>query len=154
MYVAVASNMVAHDMCESLVFESNRSGLGKTATAALGICCHADTAQLVIPLASSAPLWEGRPFRRCHAAVHHLLELARIEKQLGGGCIRHRRRRHEIDAAGCVGAHAELTCRGIDEALAHICSLGPPSAAIGANTHRVCAHALDGDVERPNRIET
>src|SRR5258708_37962113 len=102
MYVAVASNMVAHDMCESLVFEFNRSGLGKTATAALGIGCHADAAQLVIPLASSAPLWERRPFRRCHAAVHHLLELTRVEKQLGGRRIGHRRRRHEIDAADSV----------------------------------------------------
>src|SRR5215471_16091046 len=38
-------------------------------------------------------------FRSCHAAVHHLLELTRIEKQFGGRCIGHRRRRHEVDAA-------------------------------------------------------
>src|SRR5262245_5805024 len=67
---------------------------------------------------------------------------------------RHRRRRHEIDAADCVGAHAELTCRGIDEAFEQICGLGPPSAAIGTDRHRVCAHPLDVDVDRLNRIET
>ena len=54
----------------------------KTATAALGICCHADTAQLVIPLASSAPLRERRPFRRCHAALHHVLELTGIHERV------------------------------------------------------------------------
>jgi hypothetical protein len=80
--------------------------------------------------------WGSRP-RRCHAAVHHLLELTAIEKELGGRRIGHRRQRHEIDAADCIGAHAELTCRGIDEPFEQICGLGPPNAAIGAVSIRL-----------------
>src|SRR5262249_32672398 len=121
---ASAIFLVAHDKFDALVFEFNRSGLRKTATAALGIRCHADTAQPVIALASSAPLWKRRPFRRCHTAVHHLLELTGIEKELGGRCIWHRRRRHEIGAADCVGAHTKLTRRGIDEAFERYAASG------------------------------
>ena len=93
-----------------------------------------------------------QPVTRCHCTLH--LRFALNRSLFGGRCIRHRRRRHEIDAADCVGAHVELTCCGIDEPFEQICGLGPPSAAIGANRHRACAHALDVDVDRLNRIET
>ena len=83
-----------------------------------------------------------------HAAVHHLLELAGIEHELGRRSVGHRRGRHEIDAADGVGAHAELARRGIDEPLEQIGGLRPPGAAIGADRHRVGAHALDVHVDR------
>ena len=98
-------------------------------------------------------LAKRRPFRRRHAAVHHLLELAGIEQELGRRRIGHRRGRHEIDAADGVGVHAELARRGIDEALEQISGLRPPGAAIGADRHGVGAHALDVDMDRPDRIK-
>jgi hypothetical protein len=52
------------------------------------------------------------------------------------------------------GLMPSLKCRGIDEAFEQICGLGPPSAAIGADRHRVCAHTLGVNVDRFNRIET
>src|SRR6516225_3379914 len=97
---------VVCDLSVGEIASSPVARLGKTATAALGIHCHADTTQPVIALALSAPLWKRRPFRRCHAAVHYLLELTGIEKELvadvygiaDGGTKLVRR---------CIGAHAE-----------------------------------------------
>ena len=101
-----------------------------------------------------APLGERRPFRRRHAQVHHLLELAGIEQELRRRRVGHRRRRHEIDAADGVGTHAELARRGIDETLEQISGLRPAGAAIGADRHGVGADAFDVDVDRADRIET
>ena len=73
--------------------------------------------------------------------------------ELGRRRVGHRRRRHEIDAADGVGAHAELARRRIDEALEQVGGLRPPGAAIGADRHRVGAHALDVHVDRADRVE-
>ena len=51
------------------------------------------------------------------------------------------------------GLMPSSTRRGIDQALEQIGGLGPPGAAIGADRHRVGAHALDVDVDRRDRIE-
>ena len=104
-------------------------------------------------LALRAALRERRPFRGRHATVHHLLELAGIENELGRRRVGHRRRRHEIDAADGVRTHAELTRRRVDQALKQIAGFGPPRATIGADRHGVGAHALDVDVDRRGRID-
>ena len=145
--------LVAHHQLDVVVLELDRRGLGKAAAAALGIGRHADAAQLAVALALRAPLGERRPFRRGHAQVHHLFEFAGIEQEFCRRGVRHGRRRHEIDAADGVGAHAELARRGVDQPLEQIGGLGPPGAPIGADRHSVGADALDVDVDRADRIE-
>ena len=146
--------LVAHHQLDALVFEFDRGGLGKAAAAALGIGRHADAPQLVVAFASRAALRERGPFGRRHAAVHHLLEFTGVEQELGRRRVGHRRRRHEIDAADGVGAHAELARGGVDQALEQVCGLGSPGAAIGANRYGVGTDAFDVHVNRPDRIET
>ena len=145
--------LVAHDQLDLVVLELDRRGLGKTAAAAFGISRHADAAQLAGALALLAPLGERRPFGRVHAQIHHLFELAGVEHEFGRRRVRHRRRRHEIDAADGVGALADFARRGVDQALEQITGLGPPGAAIGADRHGVGAHALDVDVDGADRIK-
>ena len=136
-----------------LFLEFDRRGFGEAAAAAFGIGRHADAAQLAVALALFAPLGERRPFRRVHAQVHDRFELAGIEHEFCRRRVRHRRRRHEIDAPDLIGAHAKLARRGIDQTFQKIRRLGPPGAAIGADRHGVGADALDVDVDRPDRIE-
>ena len=81
------------------------------------------------------------------------LEFAGIEHELGRRRVGHRRRRHEIDAADFVGAHAEFARRGIDQPLEQISGFGPAGAAIGADRHGIGADAFDVDVDRADRIK-
>ena len=55
-----------------------------------------------------------------------------------------------IHAADGVGAQLEFARRGVDEALEKIGGLGPSGAAIGADRHRVGAHAFDVHVDGAN----
>src|ERR1700730_15256690 len=57
-----------------------------------------------LPLRSLRARLSGNDDHSAAAAVHHLLELAGIEEQFGGRDVGHRRGRHEIDTADCVGA--------------------------------------------------
>src|SRR6516165_12289621 len=81
--------LVAHYQLDPIVLELDRGGLRKSAATALSICRHADAAQFAVTLALRAPPREGRPFRRGHAAVHHLFKLTRIEKKFCRRSVRH-----------------------------------------------------------------
>ena len=145
--------LVAHYELDPIVLELDRGGLRKSAATALGICRHADAAQFAVTLALRAPPREGRPFRRGHAAVHHLFKLTRIEKKFCRRSVRHCRGRHEINAPNAVGAHAEVACGRIDQTLEQICGLGATGTTIGADRHGIGTYAFNIDVDGPDRIE-
>jgi hypothetical protein len=157
--------LVAHDQLDPVVFELDRRGFGETAAAALGIGGHADAAQLSSTLATFTALGKGRPIGRRHAAIHHLLEFAGIEHELGYRGVGHGRGRHEIHPPDSVRSHAKLARRRVDDALQEVGGFRPSGAAIGADRHRVGADAfhihMDGadhvqaghEIARPGRHE-
>ena len=82
--------LVAHHQLDALVLELDRRGLGEAAAAALRVGRHADAAELAALACcpARAPV-KRRPVGRLHAAFHHLLELAGIDRELGRRRVGH-----------------------------------------------------------------
>ena len=145
--------LVAHDQLDPVVLELDRRGFGKAPSAALGIGGHADAAQLALVLGVLAPLGKGGPIGRNHAAVHHLLELAGIEHELGHRRVGHGRRGHEIDAPDSVRRHAKFARCRVDDSFQEVGGFRPPGAAIGADRHRVGAYAFHIHMDGADHVE-
>ena len=82
------------------------------------------------------------PVGLLHGEVHHLLELAGVNGELGGRDVRQRRGWNEIDAADRVRRHSHLARRRIDQPLDHVGGFRPAGAAIGADRNGVGAHTF------------
>ena len=145
--------LVAHHQIDAVALELDRGGLGEAAAAALGIGRHADAAQLAALRALASARLEALPVGVLHRGVHDLLELAGVEGELGRRRVGDRLLGDQVDAADRVRRHVELARGRVDQALDQVGRLGTPGAAIGADRHRVGAHALHVDGDRRRGVE-
>ena len=93
------------------------------------------------------------PFGDREALVEHLLEFSGIVNLPHRAGVGHLLRRDQIAAADLDRVHAELSRRGVEQALDQIDRLGTAGAAIGGGRGGVGQHRVELQVDRPDVVD-